>query len=176
MSDKLSDCKAAIEILRAQQQHIAADRSMCDPECELPQWDALQRVIDMLGALAAPPAPAIPAVDREAIIEQCAVRAATHSQYPVETDFDRGYEKARLDAARSIRTLKAVLPISESEDAVAWQVRRADGRIDGVPIQWEHCTKELYDATLATGRYAGYENGPRCEVRELFAARDGGGS
>lgn len=53
---------------------------------------------------------------------------------------------------------------------VAWQVRRADGRIDGVPIQWECCTKELYETTLATGRYAGYENGPLCEVRALFAA------
>ncbi|WP_124083787.1 hypothetical protein [Burkholderia gladioli] len=59
MSDKLSDCQAAVEILKAQQQHIAADRFMCDPECELPQWDALQRVIDMLGALAASPEQAI---------------------------------------------------------------------------------------------------------------------
>ncbi|WP_186121066.1 hypothetical protein [Burkholderia gladioli] len=59
MSDKLSDCQAAVEILKAQQQHIAADRFMCDPECELPQWDALQRVIDMIRALAASPAPAI---------------------------------------------------------------------------------------------------------------------
>lgn len=55
-----------------------------------------------------------------------------------------------------------------TKDAVAWQVRRADGRIDGVPIQWENCTKELYEATLSTGRYAGFENGPRCEVRALF--------
>jgi hypothetical protein len=53
---------------------------------------------------------------------------------------------------------------------VAWQVRRADGRIDGVPIQWENCTKELYDATLATGRYAGFERGPKCEVRALYDA------
>ncbi|HEX2652955.1 MAG TPA: hypothetical protein VHN11_04815 [Xanthobacteraceae bacterium] len=55
-------------------------------------------------------------------------------------------------------------------EPVAWQVRRTDGRIDGVPILWESCTKQLYDATLATGRYAGYENGPRCEVRALCTA------
>ncbi|WP_249182456.1 hypothetical protein [Burkholderia ambifaria] len=55
-------------------------------------------------------------------------------------------------------------------DPVAWQVRRADGKLSaGFPIQWEECTKELYDETLQTGRYAGYENGPRCEVRALYA-------
>ncbi len=72
-------------------------------------------------------------------------------------------------AGAEIRTLKARIAELEARagEAVAWQVRRADGRIDGVPIQWEPCTKELYDATLATGRYAGYENGPRCEVRAL---------
>ena len=59
-------------------------------------------------------------------------------------------------------------PAAQAE-AVAWQVRRADGRIDGSPFPWEECTKELYDATLSTGRYAGYENGPRCEVRALAA-------
>ncbi|WP_186139372.1 hypothetical protein [Burkholderia gladioli] len=68
-------------------------------------------------ALAASPAPAIPTVDAAEIIEQCAVRAATHSQYPVETDFDHGYAKARRDAAHSIRALKAALAIPESE----WQ-------------------------------------------------------
>lgn len=62
-------------------------------------------------------APAIPAVDAAAVIEQCAIRAAIHSQYPVETNFDRGYDKARKDAARSIRALKAAPAISESE----WQ-------------------------------------------------------
>lgn len=60
---------------------------------------------------------------------------------------------------------------SDAEQApVAWQVRRADGRIDGAPIQWENCTAELYKATLSTGRYAGCENGPRCEVRALYVA------
>ncbi|WP_212745034.1 hypothetical protein [Hydrogenophaga sp. 2FB] len=47
---------------------------------------------------------------------------------------------------------------------VAWQVRRSDGSPLAV---WETCTFELYEATLATGRYAGYENGPPCEVRVL---------
>ncbi|WP_420957527.1 hypothetical protein [Burkholderia gladioli] len=76
-------------------------------------------------ALAALPAPAIPAVDPVAIIEQCAVLAATHSQYPVETDFDHGYAKARRDAAHSIRALKAASAISESEDALLTAARRA---------------------------------------------------
>jgi hypothetical protein len=72
-----------------------------------------------------------------------------------------------------IAELKAerdALLAAAGKEAVAWQVRRADGRIDGVPIQWENCTQELYDATLATGRYAGYENGPQCEVRALYTA------
>ncbi|MGS1072407.1 hypothetical protein [Burkholderia glumae] len=64
-------------------------------------------------ALLALPAPAIPVADRAAIIEQCALRAAIHSQYPIENDFDRGYQQARLDAARSIRTLKDVPAIGE---------------------------------------------------------------
>jgi len=55
------------------------------------------------------------------------------------------------------------------QEPVAWQVRRLT-RLTDKPIQWEDCTKELYDATLATGRYAGYENGPRCEVRALCVA------
>jgi hypothetical protein len=61
---------------------------------------------------------------------------------------------ARLTALESERD---ALLAAAGKEAVAWQVRRADGRIDGVPIQWENCTKELYDATLATGRYAGFE-------------------
>lgn len=68
---------------------------------------------------------------------------------------------------------RASLPAGKVAQAepVAWQVRRVDGRIDGVPIQWENCTKDLFDATLQTGRYAGYENGPRCEVRALCDAQ-----
>jgi hypothetical protein len=70
----------------------------------------------------------------------------------------------------SLESERDALLAAAGKEAVAWQVRRADGRIDGVPIQWENCTQELYDATLATGRYAGYENGPQCEVRALYTA------
>jgi hypothetical protein len=76
-------------------------------------------------------------------------------------------QAARLTALESERD---ALLAAAGKEAVAWQVRRADGRIDGVPIQWENCTKELYDATLATGRYAGFERGPKCEVRALYDA------
>jgi hypothetical protein len=76
-------------------------------------------------------------------------------------------QATRLTALESERD---ALLAAAGKEAVAWQVRRADGRIDGVPIQWENCTQELYDATLATGRYAGYENGPQCEVRALYTA------
>jgi hypothetical protein len=76
-------------------------------------------------------------------------------------------QAARLAALESERD---ALLAAAGKEAVAWQVRRGDGRIDGVPIQWENCTQELYDATLATGRYAGYENGPQCEVRALYTA------
>ncbi|MGK8887416.1 hypothetical protein [Burkholderia gladioli] len=85
----------------------------------------LDELVREANALAASPAPAIPAVDPVAIIEQCAVLAATHSQYPVETDFDHGYAKARRDAAHSIRALKAASAISESEDALLTAARRA---------------------------------------------------
>ncbi|WP_321789365.1 hypothetical protein [Burkholderia pyrrocinia] len=44
--------------------------------------------------------------DRNGVIEECAIRAAIHSKYPIQNEFDRGYEQARLDAARSVRTLK----------------------------------------------------------------------
>ncbi len=35
--------------------------------------------------------------------ERCALVAALHSQYPVTTDYDMGYAKARADAAAAIR-------------------------------------------------------------------------
>ncbi|WP_241300828.1 hypothetical protein [Burkholderia cenocepacia] len=46
---------------------------------------------------------------RNGVVEECAIRAAVHSQYPIENDYDRGYAQARLDAARSIRALKTTL-------------------------------------------------------------------
>ena len=36
---------------------------------------------------------------------RCALRVALHSQYPITTDFDRGYDKARQDAAETLRTM-----------------------------------------------------------------------
>lgn len=38
---------------------------------------------------------------------RCALRVALHSQYPITTDFDRGYDKARKDAAETLRTMDA---------------------------------------------------------------------
>ncbi len=35
--------------------------------------------------------------------ERCALVAALHSQYPVTTEYDKGYDKARADAAAAIR-------------------------------------------------------------------------
>lgn len=45
--------------------------------------------------------------------ERCALRVALHSQYPITTDFDRGYDKARKDAAETLRTMgdEAVLEL-----------------------------------------------------------------
>lgn len=37
--------------------------------------------------------------------ERCAQRVVLHSQYPITTDFDRGYDKARKDAAETLRTM-----------------------------------------------------------------------
>lgn len=37
---------------------------------------------------------------------RCALRVALHSQYPIETDFDRGYDKARKDAAETLRQMQ----------------------------------------------------------------------
>ncbi|HDR9497631.1 TPA: hypothetical protein QDC06_000833 [Burkholderia cepacia] len=75
---------------------------------------------------------------------------------------------------RHRQTLRANLAsqpaAAAGQEAVAWQVRRTEISPMGTPIQWENCTKELHDATLATGRYAGYDNGPRCEVRALYTA------
>lgn len=39
----------------------------------------------------------------QAGMHEAAIIASIHSQYPVTTDFDRGYAKARSDAAKSIR-------------------------------------------------------------------------
>jgi hypothetical protein len=91
-----------------------------------------------------------------------------------DTDYDamaevwHAEETAREQAEASKDCATTTSEVAQAP--AAWQVRRADGRIDGAPIQWENCTEDLYSATLSTGRYAGYENGPRCEVRALYAA------
>lgn len=36
---------------------------------------------------------------------RCALRVALHSQYPIQTDYDRGYDKARKDAAETLRNM-----------------------------------------------------------------------
>lgn len=114
MSDKLSDCQAAVEILKEQQQHIAADRFMCDPECELPQWDALQRVIDMLGVLAASPAPAIPAGLSDQQILDIAKRVTP------------AFRESPASCIALVReALNAAPAISESEDVLLTAARRA---------------------------------------------------
>jgi len=51
--------------------------------------------------------------------------------------------------------------LSAQGEAVAWEVQGRDG-------VWTACTRELYERTLASGRYNGYENGPKCEVRALY--------
>ncbi|WP_257803316.1 hypothetical protein [Burkholderia glumae] len=208
MSDKLSDDERARERFRAAMSPLPCewserDGKFMDAGVQL-AWFAWNK------ALAASPAPAIPAVHWQPIetapkdgsMILMWVHANRHlideDGNPYEENFatvDFGewkefgehggafiaYSGPHGDGADGIThwmplpvdptddALKAAPAISESEDAVAWQVRRADV----MSIQWEHCTKELYDATLATGRYAGYGNGPRCEVRELFAARKG---
>lgn len=48
-----------------------------------------------------------------------ALHVALHSQYPIETDFDRGYDKARKDAAAELRAIEAV-PDTERERIARW--------------------------------------------------------
>lgn len=38
-------------------------------------------------------------------LEDAALRATIHSQYPIENEFDRGYDKGSRDAATRIRAL-----------------------------------------------------------------------
>lgn len=39
--------------------------------------------------------------------ERCALIAALHSQYPITTEYDKGYAKARADTAAAIRATPA---------------------------------------------------------------------
>lgn len=36
-------------------------------------------------------------------LEECRIIASIHSQYPITTDYDRGYDQARKDAAGEIK-------------------------------------------------------------------------
>ena len=42
---------------------------------------------------------------RRDVVEACAIRCAIHSQYPIENDYDRGYDAARKKAAAAVRAL-----------------------------------------------------------------------
>jgi 2-methylisocitrate lyase-like PEP mutase family enzyme len=48
---------------------------------------------------------AVEQASRRAALSEAGITAVIHSQYPVTTDFDRGYAKARADAAKAIRAL-----------------------------------------------------------------------
>lgn len=47
--------------------------------------------------------------------ERCALRVALHSQYPVQTDYDRGYDKARKDAAETLRNMSTYVGAYEPD-------------------------------------------------------------
>lgn len=56
--------------------------------------------------------------------ERCAQRVALHSQYPIQTDYDRGYDKARKDAAETLRNMSTYVrtyePDSDRERIARW--------------------------------------------------------
>ena len=65
------------------------------------------------------------AVSRDALVMDLALRAAytrawIHSQYPITTDFDRGYAKARKDAAAAIEELRR-----QGMQAIQYELGRA---------------------------------------------------
>lgn len=47
--------------------------------------------------------------------ERCAQRVALHSQYPIQTDYDRGYDKARKDAAETLRNMSTYVGAYEPD-------------------------------------------------------------
>lgn len=56
---------------------------------------------------------------RVAGLREARILAVTHSQYPVETDFDRGYEKARRDAGGKIKSAADKLEAETPSDSPA---------------------------------------------------------
>ncbi len=77
---------------------------------------------------------------------------------------DRCNRADRIAQARCV--LLAAGPAGPVQEPAAYQVRRTDSSPLAV---WKGCTRDLYEDTLATGRYSGFEDGPPCEVRRLFA-------
>ncbi len=63
-----------------------------DPQSTMPGWEGLRQSI----------ASALQSA-RLAAYADAAQIAVIHSQYPIENDFDRGYDKARKDASAAIR-------------------------------------------------------------------------
>lgn len=65
--------------------------------------------------------------------ERCAKRVALHSQYPIQTDYDRGYDKARKDAAETLRNMSTYVGTYEPDSQVAeprcGDLRRAVQRV-----------------------------------------------
>ena len=57
----------------------------------------------------------------------CALRVALHSQYPIETDYDRGYDKARKDAAETLRTMGDDAGLELGPNAGAKPTAEAEG-------------------------------------------------
>lgn len=88
--------------------------------------------------------------DWDEAIRKASTRAAIHSQYPITTDYDRGYAQARKDAASAIRELLAASPQQEpgtASDYAAW-MQDPDSGVEP-PEQW----KEAY----RLGREVGHE-------------------
>jgi hypothetical protein len=67
--------------------HRAPVRDCTAPDCDCgPSW----QVVEIEDAL-------------KAERQKCATTAAIHSQYPITSEFDRGYAQGRRDAAAAIR-------------------------------------------------------------------------
>ena len=65
--------------------------------------------------------------------KRCATRVLLHSQYPIETDYDRGYDQARKDAAETLRNMSTYVSTYEPDSPLAeprcGDLRRAVQRV-----------------------------------------------
>lgn len=109
MSDKMMLTLQDLQVLAATAERNGTSRNF--PEVAL-QWAAgAQAEIERLRAENAAlrrEAHAWWTAARDATVaerERCAQRVALHSQYPIQTDYDRGYDKARKDAAETLRNM-----------------------------------------------------------------------